>query len=318
MRLHHLEITAFGPFSGTERIDFDALSDAGLFLIHGQTGAGKTSILDAVCFALYGRVPGARSRNEATALRSDHAPPGTAPRVVLETTIRGRRLRITRSPKWERPKLRGRGTRVEQAKVVVEEFKQGEWEALATRLDEAGDLIGRLLGMTCEQFCQVAMLPQGEFAGFLRAKADDRRKVLERLFAAEIFTQAEQWLADRRRDAHREAADLRAAAVATADRVAEITGSASPRDAARPLVPAPRPGEPGPEPPDDVEALPAWAAELEAHHADLLAVAESLLAEAGEAREAARAAADQGRALHDRQARHAEAVRRRAALRERA
>ncbi|MFC7728977.1 AAA family ATPase [Actinomadura keratinilytica] len=74
MRLHRLEITAFGPFPGTEHIDFDALSDAGLFLIQGPTGAGKTSILDAVCFALYGRVPGARSRNDATGLRSDHAP----------------------------------------------------------------------------------------------------------------------------------------------------------------------------------------------------------------------------------------------------
>lgn len=97
MRLHRLRITAFGPFSGTEEIDFDALSDAGLFLVQGRTGAGKTSILDAVCFALYGQVPGAR--NAAKGLRSDHAAPGTGPSVVLETTIRGRRLRITGRPR---------------------------------------------------------------------------------------------------------------------------------------------------------------------------------------------------------------------------
>ncbi|GLZ12416.1 nuclease SbcCD subunit C [Actinomadura sp. NBRC 104425] len=318
MRLHRLEITAFGPFPGTEHIDFDALSDAGLFLIQGPTGAGKTSILDAVCFALYGRVPGARSRNDATGLRSDHAPAGAAPRVVLETTIRGRRLRVTRSPRWERPKLRGRGTRVEQAKVTLEEFERGRWVALSTRLDEAGDLIGRLLGMTCDQFCQVAMLPQGEFAGFLRAKADERRKVLERLFAAEVFTQVENWLADRRRDTHREAAALRAEAESVADRVAEISGSAPPRRAARPLVPAPRQGEPAPEPVEEVEALPAWAAELEAHAADAHAVAEGLLAESRARLADARAAADHGRALHELRQRHAEAVRRRAELDEQA
>ena len=100
MRLHRLRVTAFGPFSGSEEIDFDALSDAGLFLIHGPTGAGKTSVLDAICFALYGQVPGARNA-AATArggLRSDHAPPDLGPQAVLEVTIRGRRFRITRSP----------------------------------------------------------------------------------------------------------------------------------------------------------------------------------------------------------------------------
>ena len=209
MRLHRLEIAAFGPFSGTEVIDFDALSDAGLFLIQGRTGAGKTSILDAVCFALYGQVPGVR--NNVKGLRSDHAPPGAGPRVVLEATIRGRRLRITRSPAWERPKLRGSGTTTEHAKVVLEEFEHGAWTGLTTRLDEAGDLVSRLLGMNAVQFCQVVLLPQGEFAGFLRAGADERRRVLERLFATEVFTQVEKWLAERRAAAGRAAAELGAA-----------------------------------------------------------------------------------------------------------
>ncbi|WP_190868165.1 AAA family ATPase, partial [Actinomadura sp. RB99] len=241
MRLHRLEVAAFGPFSGTEEIDFDALSDAGLFLIQGRTGAGKTSILDAVCFALYGQVPGVR--NAVKGLRSDHAAPGAGPRVVLETTIRGRRLRVTRSPAWERPKLRGSGTTTEHAKVILEEFERGGWTGLTTRLDEAGDLISRLLGMNAAQFCQVALLPQGEFAGFLRAGADERRKVLERLFATEVFTQVEKWLADRRAATGREAAELAAAASSIADRIAEATGAAPPRGE-RPPVPArgqPRP-----------------------------------------------------------------------------
>jgi exonuclease SbcC len=201
VRPHRLEITAFGPFAGTEVIDFDGLTGAGLFLIQGQTGAGKTSVLDSVCFALFGQVPGARNRIKG--LRSDHAPPGAAPRVVLDVTIRGRLFRITRSPEWERPKKRGTGTTHEHASVIVEEYEHGTWTALSTRLDEAGDLITRLLGMNAAQFTQVALLPQGEFAVFLRAGADDRRKVLERLFATEVFAKVEEWLAERKRATRR-------------------------------------------------------------------------------------------------------------------
>ncbi|CAO0833140.1 Rad50/SbcC-type AAA domain-containing protein OS=Streptomyces microflavus OX=1919 GN=Smic_06380 PE=4 SV=1 [Streptomyces microflavus] len=91
MRLHRLTLTAFGPFGTTQEVDFDALSSAGLFLLHGPTGAGKTSVLDAVCFALYGAVPGARQSPGAT-LRSDHAPAGLPTEVQLELTVGGRRL----------------------------------------------------------------------------------------------------------------------------------------------------------------------------------------------------------------------------------
>ncbi|WP_024936044.1 AAA family ATPase [Actinomadura welshii] len=315
MRLHRLEVAAFGPFSGVEVVDFDALSEAGLFLIQGRTGAGKTSILDAVCFALYGQVPGAR--NAVKGLRSDHAPPGAGPRVVLETTIRGRRFRITRSPAWERPKLRGSGTTTEHAKVVLEECEHGEWIGLTTRLDEAGDLVSRMLGMNAVQFCQVAMLPQGEFAGFLRAGADERRKVLERLFAAEVFTQVEKWLADRRAATGREAAELGARTFSIADRIAETTGAATPREAPS-LVPAPRRGEPVVEPFGDVAVLPAWAAELAGGHEDVRAVVEELAADVGETLRGVRAALEEAKGLAERQRRHAAAVARRDALAERA
>ncbi|TDD75047.1 SMC family ATPase [Actinomadura darangshiensis] len=311
MRLHRLEVAAFGPFSGAEVVDFDALSDAGLFLIQGRTGAGKTSILDAVCFALYGQVPGVR--NAVKGLRSDHAPPGAGPRVVLETTIRGRRMRVTRSPAWERPKLRGSGTTTEHAKVVLEEFEHGAWVGLTTRLDDAGDLILRMLGMNAVQFCQVAMLPQGEFAGFLRAGADERRKVLERLFAAEVFAQVEKWLAERRAVTGREAAEPAARAASVADRIAEITGAAPPRGE-RAAVPAPRRAEPVVEPFAEVEALPAWAAELAAGHEDVRVVGAELLAGVAATLRDAREALDGGRALADRRRRHAGAVARRDAL----
>jgi DNA repair protein SbcC/Rad50 len=198
MRIHHLEVTAFGPFSGTERVDFDDLTDAGLFLLCGPTGAGKTSVLDAICFALYGEVPG--DRNSAKRLRSDHADAGVAPAVMLEVTINGRRFRIRRSPSWPRPKRRGTGTTTEQAKVTLEEYVDGGWMHLSNRLDETGHLVTDLLGMNVTQFTQVAMLPQGRFQSFLRARSEERHKVLQQLFRTSRFEDIEKWLV-----AHRQA-----------------------------------------------------------------------------------------------------------------
>lgn len=296
MRLHRLEVTAFGPYAGTERVDFDGLSEAGLFLINGPTGAGKTSVLDAVCFALYGQVPSVR--NAVKDLRSDHAAPGVAPQVRLEVTLRGRRFRITRSPAWQRPKLRGTGTIEEKAKVVVEEHEAGAWIGRSTRNDEAGHLVSGLLGMNAGQFCQVVLLPQGDFAAFLRADAEKRRGVLEKLFATEKFAQVEKWLGDRRAGTHREADQLGHAARSVADRVAEWAVTERPDD------------EPG--------TLPGWAAELTAHLTDLAAAANTQVTVAEGALATAREHADHARTLAERQQRHADARRRETALAERA
>jgi exonuclease SbcC len=321
VRLHRLEITAFGPFSGTVEVDFDALAGAGLFLIQGRTGAGKTSVLDALCFALYGQVPGAR--NAAKGLRSHHAPADAGPRVVLELTVRGRRLRIARSPSWDRPKKRGTGTTTEQARVIVEEYEAGGWTGRSTRLDEAGHFIGGLLGMTADQFCQVVLLPQGEFAAFLRAGAEERRKVLERLFAAEVFTQVEKWLAEHRAAGGRRAEELRAVTESTADRIAETAGTerpGAPPSVGRGLVPESRVPESRREQAadPDPETLVPWATELTAQLAAVHAEAETRLDEAATALTAARAAADAGRALTDRQRRYTDAFRRQEALQARA
>lgn len=226
MRLHELTIEAFGPFGGVAEIDFDELNRAGQFLISGATGAGKTSILDAVCFALYGEVPGERQR--AKHLRSDHAGPGVEPRVTLTLTIAERRIRISRSPAWERPKRRGSGMTTQQASVRLEQEIDGAWQCLATRLDEAGHLINTWLGMTPVQFTQVALLPQGGFQTFLHAPSAARQAVLQRLFRTDRFERVERWFAEFRRTLNRNRSEALHAVDVIAHRFAEVAGATEP------------------------------------------------------------------------------------------
>ncbi|MFD4523872.1 AAA family ATPase [Streptomyces sp. NPDC058470] len=237
MRLHRLDITAFGPFGGTQRVDFDELSAAGLFLLHGPTGAGKTSVLDAVCFALYGAVPGAR---QGGSLRSDHATPATRTEVTLELTVAGRRLAITRQPPFERPKKRVAGTTTEKAQSWLREYdaSAGSWKDLSRSHQEIGEEITQLLGMSREQFCQVVLLPQGDFARFLRADAEARGKLLGRLFDTHRFAEVEKRLAERRRAAEAEVRDGDTALLADAHRMQQAAGDAM-------ELPDLAPGDPG-------------------------------------------------------------------------
>ncbi|WP_341240746.1 SMC family ATPase [uncultured Nocardioides sp.] len=264
MRLHRLEVTAFGPFPATVEVDLDRLSESGLFLLTGPTGAGKTSVLDAVCFALYGDVPGERS--SAKRLRCDQAAPGVAPRVELELTVSGRRFRLVRSPAWERPKKRGTGTTTEPAHVVLAERRDEQWETLSTRLDETGYLVGDLLGMNLVQFTQVALLPQGRFQAFLRARSDERHRLLQQLFRTGRFEQVEAWLKERRVRLRRRSDEVE-------EQVADLTSRLS--EAAR----ADLPGACGDEAADpapqlgllaDDGSLQAWADDLTASTAQAL------------------------------------------------
>ncbi|MEW2437454.1 SMC family ATPase [Streptomyces caniferus] len=254
MRLHRLTLTAFGPFGGTQTIDFDRLSRDGLFLLHGPTGAGKTSVLDAVCFALYGSVPGARQSGQA--LRSDLADPLTLTEVVLELTVAERRLEITRLPEQPRPKKRGSGTTREKAQSRLREFVPagadaggaadgdgpadgagGHWKALSRSHQEIGEEIGQLLGMSKEQFCQVVLLPQGDFARFLRADAEARSRLLGRLFDTRRFAALEEQLNARRKAAADTVTAGDERLLALAHRMAQAAGESA--DLNDPSVPAP-------------------------------------------------------------------------------
>ncbi|MER7010962.1 SMC family ATPase [Saccharopolyspora sp. NPDC000359] len=205
MRLHSLEITAFGPYRDHQLVDFDRLGADGLFLLHGDTGAGKTTLLDAVAFALYGSVPGARG--QVKRLRCDTAAPDVPTKVALELTIQGQRLRVERSPEYERPKKRGDGFTTQPAKASLTWVGGAPTEYPPeglTRIDEVARTVQRLLGMTVEQFFQVVMLPQGEFAKFLRSDTAEREQLLEKLFGTQRFGEVERWFVERRRERGRE------------------------------------------------------------------------------------------------------------------
>ncbi|MFE1439975.1 AAA family ATPase [Streptomyces sp. NPDC058739] len=280
MRLHRLALTAFGPFGASHTVDFDALSAAGLFLLHGPTGAGKTSVLDAVCYALYGSVPGARL---GAALRSDHAARAARTSVTLELTVAGRRLEITRQPPWERPKKRGAGTTLDKAQTWLREYDTtaGAWKDLSRSHQEIGEEVTQLLGMSREQFCQVVLLPQGDFARFLRADAEARGRLLGRLFDTQRFAEAEKRLAERRRGAEAGVREGDSALLADAHRMQQAAGAAM-------ELPELAPGEPG-----LAEAVLTAAAVARSTAREQLTVAHCGLAAA----ESAQAAAD--RALAD-------------------
>ncbi|EMF26912.1 exonuclease, partial [Streptomyces gancidicus BKS 13-15] len=308
MRLHRLDITAFGPFGTTQSVDFDALSAAGLFLLHGPTGAGKTSVLDAVCYALYGSVPGARQGGQGTTLRSDHAAPGTRTSVTLELTVAGRRLEITRQPPWERPKKRGgAGTTVDKAQTWLRErdAATGAWKDVSRSHQEIGEEITQLLGMSREQFCQVVLLPQGDFARFLRADAEARGKLLGRLFDTQRFADVEKRLADRRRAAEARVRDGDADLLADAHRMQQAAGGAM-------ELPELSPGEPG-----LADAVLTAAAVARSTAREQLTAAHCRLATAESVRAATGRALDETRERHRLQRRFAEARERAERLRER-
>lgn len=308
MRLHRLTLTAFGPFGATQEVDFDALSSAGLFLLHGPTGAGKTSVLDAVCYGLYGAVPGAR-QSPGTSLRSDHAPADLPTEVRLELTVSGRRLEVTRRPAQPRPRKRGGGFTTEKAQSLLREYgPEKGWQALSRSHQEIGEEIGRLIGMSRDQFCQVVLLPQGDFARFLRADAEARGKLLGRLFDTRRFAAVEDHLAELRRTAEAQVRTGDEQILALAQRIAQAAGAA----ALESPLPEDRPGEPG-----LAEGVLQWAAVARCGAHERLDVARCELSAAEARNTAARHALESERELARLQQRYAETRRRAAGLEER-
>ena len=216
MQVVTLEFQGIGPFTGRHRIDFRALGEGGLFLLEGPTGAGKTTIIDAIVFALYGDVAGADSHKGR--LVSTQLPIGVEPFVDLTVDTGRGLLRVRRVPQHERRKARGTGTTVGKASIQLWRLAgAGDTTQLTTSMQDANEELQRAIGLTKEQFTQTVVLPQGQFATFLRAKPEERRGVLQDIFGTELYERCAKQLATlaaahRARDGEARAALARAIA----------------------------------------------------------------------------------------------------------
>ena len=183
---------AFGPYAGETVIDFEKLQGRHLFLICGPTGAGKTTILDAMCYALYGKTSGDRTGEK---MRSDYADSSERTEVIFDFMLGDKTYRATRSPAQMVDKKRGSGQTLAAMQASLSELEDGkEINTLRTGIEEAA---GKLIGLNADQFCQVILLPQGDFRKLLVAKADAREAILKQLFKTQRFSEFKDRLKDR-------------------------------------------------------------------------------------------------------------------------
>ncbi|WP_022887089.1 AAA family ATPase [Glaciibacter superstes] len=197
MRIKRLAIAGFGPYKEEQRVDFEGFRDDGLFLITGKTGAGKSSILDAICYALYGSIP--RYDTTQQKLRSDYCTADDPSYVELEFAVGDVDYRVRRTPEYERPKARGTGTTTQKTTAELFRFADGVWEGMSARPVDVGHDLDRILGLSKEQFLQVILLAQNRFQQFLLAKNEERQSVLRNLFGTSRFEQMESVLVERRK-----------------------------------------------------------------------------------------------------------------------
>ena len=213
MRIRSVSMEGFGPFKQKQSIDFTAFDADGLFLIAGETGVGKSSILDAIAYALYNRTPrwdNVTGTGASNAVRSDFCGLNDVTEVIVRFETNGEEYRVTRSPEYERPKMSGGGTTRQNAKVLLEALDGDRWVGRATREREAAEAIETLLKLTRDEFLQVMMLAQGRFQEFLLADSTQRLDVLSKLFGTDRFADYQNRVAQRRADLSRQLESARA------------------------------------------------------------------------------------------------------------
>ena len=204
-----LRMTAFGPYAKEEVINFNELGDNQLFLIHGQTGGGKTTILDAICFALYGDSSGDERKSES--FRSHFAPDDLETSVELDFSIGDNVYRVCRKPKQERPKRRGEGTLEANAEGLLYRLDADgkEEKQLADKISTVTEHVENIIGFHSDQFRQVIVLPQGKFRKLLIASSDDREVILEKLFPTALFKLIQESLKEKASELRKKQNDLR-------------------------------------------------------------------------------------------------------------
>lgn len=181
MRPNKLIMSAFGPYAGKVEVELDKLGENGLYLITGDTGAGKTTIFDAITYALFGEASG--DNRETSMFRSKYAEPETPTEVELYFTCNNKDYYIKRNPEYDRPKSRGEGFTLEKANAELH-FPDGR---VITKLKEVNNAVVEIIGIDRNQFTQIAMIAQGDFLKLLLASTDERKKILQKLFKTQSY-----------------------------------------------------------------------------------------------------------------------------------
>ncbi len=195
MKPIYMEMSAFGPFSDITEVDFSKIGRNGIFLVTGDTGAGKTTIFDALSFALYGEASGGKERRISKNFRSDYALASSKTYVILRFEHQGRIYRIERGPTYTRAAKRGSGTTEEAAYVNF--YCEDEPENVCTRIDEADKKISEIIGLDRKQFSQTVMIAQGDFMKILNEKSADRKEIFQRIFNTSVFNRFQEKLKER-------------------------------------------------------------------------------------------------------------------------
>lgn len=242
MRILRLTMDAVGPFPGHEVIDFEAFSDAGRFLLSGPTGAGKSTIIDAIVFALYGKVSGGRDSSDSR-IRSRYASEQAKTEVELIFSTSSGNYKVRRQPAYERVKKNGKGVTKQNAKAWLFKLDEQlrEVSEPLTKTSDVGTEITRIVGLSREQFTQTVVLPQGKFAQFLRSTSKDRQDLLQELFGTAIFEDLQLDLVERARKVKKNQEALDATLRANLGVLASLLDEAPQLDPARCLVYEPVP-----------------------------------------------------------------------------
>ncbi|MBQ6805346.1 MAG: SMC family ATPase [Clostridia bacterium] len=198
-------LSAFGPYAGETVIDFGLLGENGLFLIAGDTGAGKTTIFDAISFALYGEAAGGRERRKSKSFRSDYAAPKAETYVEFTFTHKEQTWIIRRNPEYIRAKRSGEGTTIQTANAEMNCLETKEYYA---GLQDVNARVHELLGLTQDQFTQTVMIAQGDFLKILNAASDDRKKLFQKLFNTGLYEAVRNKLQDMNSACSRERENL--------------------------------------------------------------------------------------------------------------
>ena len=242
MRILRLTMDAVGPFPGHEVIDFEAFSDAGRFLLSGPTGAGKSTIIDAIVFALYGKVSGGRDSSDSR-IRSRYANEQAKTEVELIFSTSSGNYKVRRQPAYERVKKNGKGVTKQNAKAWLFKLDEQlrEVSEPLTKTSDVGTEITRIVGLNREQFTQTVVLPQGKFAQFLRSTSKDRQDLLQELFGTAIFEDLQLDLVERAREVKKKQEALNANLRANLEVLASLLDEAPQLNQERSLVYAPVP-----------------------------------------------------------------------------